>query len=172
LAVVYGIVAQAGGHVELTSAPGRGTAVEIWWPLETGDARPGPQAGSGVPAVTGRILVVDDDEGVRELTRRMLVRCGLEVATARDAASAMRILEDDDQIVLMLADVIMPGTSGPDLAEQARRLRPLLPVLFVSGYPQDIDMLDHAGLDNTAFLEKPFRESQLLDAVRLMLETG
>jgi len=171
LATVYGIVQGAGGRVGLDTLPGRGTTVEIDLPLaeeepviETESPEP-PQAGRGQT-----VLLVEDEPAVRELTGRILAENGYRVIDAADGYRA-RILCDQFQgtIDLLLSDVVMPGMSGRQVAEQLRTLRPALRVLYMSGHAGDV--LDHHGFagEELQLLEKPFDRDRLLASVRAAL---
>jgi two-component system, cell cycle sensor histidine kinase and response regulator CckA len=171
LATVYGIVQGAGGRVWLDTVPGQGTTVEIELPLAeeqsmSGDERP-------APPLTGRgetVLVVEDEAAVRQLTGRILSENGYRVIDAADGYRA-RILCDQFQgeIDLLLSDVVMPGMSGRQVAEQLRSLRPELRVLYMSGHAGDV--LDHHGLagPEMPLLQKPFDTTRLLASVRAAL---
>jgi two-component system, cell cycle sensor histidine kinase and response regulator CckA len=171
LATVYGIVQGAGGRVSLDTLPSRGTTVEVDLPLS--DDEPAPEADTPEPVAIGRgetVLVVEDEQAVRELTGRILTESGYRVIDAPDGYRA-RILCDQFQgtIDLLLSDVVMPGMSGREVAEQLRSLRPSLKVLYMSGHAGDV--LDHHGFarDGLQLLEKPFDRNRLLAGVRAAL---
>jgi two-component system cell cycle sensor histidine kinase/response regulator CckA len=173
LATVYGVVMQAGGQVELDSEPQAGTIVTIVLPAA--DEVPAPAQWGDEPT-RGRgetVLVVEDEEGVRELTGRILRESGYRVMRAKDGRDARALLSEHDGVVdLLVSDVVMPGMSGPQVAEQLKELRPGLKVLFMSGHPEDL--LDHHGVadGSTRLLEKPFDSRALLEAVRDTLGGG
>ena len=171
LATVYGIVHRAGGRVGLDTLPGRGTTVEIDLPLT--DEEPASAAERAEPPLAGAgetVLVVEDEPAVRSLTGRMLAENGYHVIVAADGYRA-RILCDQFQgeIDLLLSDVVMPGMSGREVAEQLRTLRPALRVLYMSGHAGDV--LDHHGFagEELQLLEKPFERDRLLASVRAAL---
>ena len=171
LATVYGIVQGAAGRVSLDTLPSRGTTVEIDLPLS--DEEPTPEADLPALAEAGRgetVLVVEDEKAVRELTGRILAENGYRVIDAADGYRA-RILCDQFQgeIDLLLSDVVMPGMSGRQVAEQLRSLRPSLKVLYMSGHAGDV--LDHHGFagEELQLLEKPFDSNRLLAGVRAAL---
>ena len=171
LATVYGIVQGAGGRVWLDTVPGQGTTVELELPLA--DEQPEPASNGSVSALAGRgetVLVVEDEPAVRELTGRILAENGYRVIDAADGYRA-RILCDQFQgeIDLLLSDVVMPGMSGREVAEQLRTLRPGLRVLYMSGHAGDV--LDHHGFagEQTQLLQKPFDRDRLLAGVRAAL---
>jgi PAS domain S-box-containing protein len=172
LASAYGIVQAAGGQIRLDTLPGRGTTVEIDLPRAEGEAAELPVS-APAPAAGGRgqtVLVVEDEGAVRELTGRILAENGYQVIDAADGYRA-RILCDQFQgeIDLLLSDVVMPGMSGREVAEQLRTLRPALKVLYMSGHAGDV--LDHHGLagEGMPLLEKPFDRGRLLASVRSAL---
>ncbi|UJR85485.1 ATP-binding protein [Sandaracinus amylolyticus] len=169
LATVYGIVRNAGGVVELESAPGRGTRFEIVLPrVEPRDAPHAAPASRVVPrgGRQGRILVAEDRPDVSAVIQRVLTLAGHTVVLAATGAEALEILERGPVPDLLVTDVRMPGMDGPTLAREARRKHPGLGVLFLSGYadkPIDVDSGD-------PLLAKPFTPAALADAVRDLLE--
>ena len=177
LATVYGIVRGAGGRVRLDTLPERGTTVEIELPRaeeepladEEQVSEPPPPA----PPLAGQgetVLLVEDEQAVRELTGRILTENGYRVIDAEDGRRA-RVLYDhlQGEIDLLLSDVVMPGMSGPQVAEELRGLRPDLRVLYMSGHAGDV--LDHHGLagEELPLLAKPFDRNRLLSGVRAAL---
>ncbi len=161
----------AGGRVSLDTLPSRGTTVEIGLPLS--DEEPTPEADPPALVEAGRgetVLVVEDEKAVRELTGRILAENGYRVIDAADGYRA-RILCDQFQgeIDLLLSDVVMPGMSGRQVAEELRSLRPSLKVLYMSGHAGDV--LDHHGFagEELQLLEKPFDSNRLLAGVRAAL---
>jgi two-component system cell cycle sensor histidine kinase/response regulator CckA len=170
LATVYGIVERAGGSIVVSSEPGHGTTFRIMLPAVddevTGSAPEEPlRATEGGGHET--VLVVEDEDGVRELTRRMLSANGYVVLTAASAPEAIEMLERSGaRIDLLLTDVVMPGMSGKDLAERLKAARPGLRTIFMSGYAGDIVASRGALEEGDAFLEKPFTRERLLEHVR------
>jgi CheY-like chemotaxis protein len=176
LATVYGIVEQAGGQVEVKSAPGAGTEFRIHLPRADERAEGQPYGapvelpGAGGPQ-SGTVLVVEDDPRVRGLVRRVLESSGYAVVEACDGASAVALLEDPARkLDLVLTDVVMPGMSGSEVAERVGRLRPGMPVLFMSGYNDDVDLRRQIRETGLPFLPKPFLPDALLAKVRTLLE--
>jgi two-component system, cell cycle sensor histidine kinase and response regulator CckA len=165
LATVYGIVTGAGGHIEIDSRPQEGTTITMHLPIsdsERTDAEVAPAAPDASSGTT--VMVVEDENAIRTLTRRILTRQGYDVIEATDPHDAIaRCAEVTPD--LLLTDVVMPGMSGKDLSERLRELSPDLRVLFMSGYTDNA--LDRYGLDSSGdtLLQKPFNGQQLLAAV-------
>ncbi|HZF94523.1 MAG TPA: PAS domain S-box protein [Allosphingosinicella sp.] len=176
LSQVYGYVKQSGGHVKIYSEIGHGTTVKIYLPRLLADAHADEEAREDVPeAVPGEenILVVEDDDDVRIYTVESLRELGYRVIEAHDGASALRLLErQETPLSLLLTDVVMPGMSGRELADEARALQPDLKVLFTTGYARNA--IVHGGrLDpGVELLPKPFTFEALAAKVRDVLEKG
>ena len=174
LATVYGIVTQAGGYVQIYSEPGHGTSVSALLP-PTDEPAPTARTLAAAPA-PGRgetILLVEDEQILWELSRRILVRNGYQVCPAATAADAVRHASDlTHSVDLLLTDLVMPEMLGNEVAARVRAVRPGLPVLFMSGYAQPI--LDGQGaLDpGVDLLEKPFSEVVMLARVRQVIDGG
>ena len=174
LATVYGIITQAGGHAEITSAPGAGTAFTVFLPAT--DQQPSPTQ-PPAPAATRSaggetILIVEDEEALREVARRILTRNGYHVLTAAHGPEALKIAEHHTgDIHLLLTDVIMPHMLGKELATAIGELSPRTRVLYMSGYAQPV-LASQGTLDpGVTLVEKPFSEPSLLDRVRTVLDT-
>jgi two-component system, cell cycle sensor histidine kinase and response regulator CckA len=172
LATVYGIVKQSGGYVAVESSPGRGTSMRVYLPLTV--AMPLPAAAAPEERNTDgteTILLVEDEDGVRGLTRRILAYAGYTVLVARDADEALRIsAQHDEPVELLLTDVIMSGLSGPRLAETLLALRPSLGVLYMSGYNEDTIVRQGVLRQGVAYLQKPFTPAALKRRVREVLD--
>jgi PAS domain S-box-containing protein len=172
LSTVHGIVHQAGGAIDLASAPGEGTAVAVYLPAADRAALPAaaevaPEAREASPS--GTVLVVEDDPGVRRLTRRALQSAGFRVLEAEGAEQALR-LAAGAQLDLVVTDIVMPGRSGLELADRIAETHPDVPVLFVSGYAEDAAEHRHARVAGRELLAKPFRPQQLVERVRQLLD--
>jgi CheY-like chemotaxis protein/anti-sigma regulatory factor (Ser/Thr protein kinase) len=171
LSVVYGVVDSLGGTIAIESRPGEGTTVEIVLPAAEGsveqpvaqDARPGEGHAE-------RILVVEDRQVVRDLAHDVLVDSGFEVETAANGDEALAISAASGPFDLLLSDVVMPGMSGPELAERLREAQPGLPVLFMSGYTDDVLADEVFARPRTWFLRKPFGGRDLVAAARNALD--
>lgn len=173
LAMVYAIVKQAGGHIELETSRGAGTTVRIFFPRV---ASPAASPLDGTPAVRPNaggetILLVEDEEMVRKVVRRTLLSQGYKVIEATNGAEALRLaLEDPARISLVLTDVMMPVMGGPELARRLWQRFPDLKVVFLSGYAPD-SMSAESGVPPGAILiEKPFAIEKLMSIVRDVLD--
>jgi PAS domain S-box-containing protein len=173
LATVYGVVKQSGGHIFVYSEPGLGTTFKIYLPLVEQDATMEPLETEAAEGVRGSetILVAEDEPMLREVVREALAGEGYRVLLARDAAEALQTADEHQgEIHLLLSDVVMPGFTGVDVAEQLRPTRPRMKVLFISGYA-DAPMLQWGRIGvRPAFLGKPFGSGQLLRKVRAVLD--
>jgi PAS domain S-box-containing protein len=169
LSTVYAVVTECGGDVELVSAPGVGTTVRIRLPLVRAEPEVPVVHHDPVDARAGeRVLVVEDQDAVLELTRRVLVTHGYEVHTAPSGDAAVTLLDDDAFVVdLVLTDVMMPGMLGNELAQHVRDRRPGTKVLYMSGYA-DASVTDDP--ESGGVVTKPFTPGQLLARVRDILD--
>jgi signal transduction histidine kinase/ActR/RegA family two-component response regulator len=171
LSIVYGIVEQNGGTIRVDSAPGRGTSFHISLPRVNEPVAPhGHAEQATAPHGHETILVVEDDEDVRDFVQFVLVRAGYRVLGAEDGVRALQVAEASQcTIDLLLSDLVMPRLNGHDLAARLTSLRPTLKVMHMSGYPGIGERPNQASRD-TAFLQKPFSAEQLLRAVRAALD--
>ena len=174
LATVYGIVKQNGGFINAYSEPGQGTTFKIFLPRMTGRADESDEAGPfEIPSGTGTILVVEDEEMIREMTATMLERSGYQVLTARTPTEALSLCwSDERKIDLLLTDVVMPGMSGKELADKLERMRPGIRVLFMSGYTSNV--IVHRGVleEGVNFIPKPFSIEELCRKVGELIGNG
>jgi PAS domain S-box-containing protein len=171
LAMVHGIVAQNGGHIEVESAPGQGTTFDVFLPRAAAAAAvpaPAPTPAAPAPAGETTILVVEDDPLVRSVSVRALRGAGYQVLVAASGAEATALAAHAGRIDLVLSDVVMPGMSGPEVVSELRRTRPGLRALFVSGYPQDAVAQRGVLEVGTELLAKPFTSAALLERVRML----
>jgi two-component system, cell cycle sensor histidine kinase and response regulator CckA len=174
LSTVYGIVKQSGGYVWAESEEGRGSVFRVYLPrvnAEPERAEPQPEPAAAPAQAGGVVLLVEDEEGVRSLSRRILERRGYTVLAARNAAQARELFAGNgSRVDLLLTDVVMPHESGRELAEALLPLQPDLRVVFMSGYTDDA-LIRHGVLeDRFRLLEKPFAPEGLVRMVREALE--
>jgi CheY-like chemotaxis protein len=170
LATVYGIVQQSGGHVRVHSELGRGTTFRIYLP-QAGDAGAGVAADAPIdtaPKGSETVLLVEDDQAVRELAREVLEESGYQVFAARDGEEAIAICANGRAIDLLITDIVMPGMSGRAVAAAVRDLRPGTRVICMSGYTEhaDLGLLEGA----MTFMQKPFSADTMIRAVRKALD--
>jgi CheY-like chemotaxis protein len=171
LATVYGIVQQSGGSIWVESEPGKGTTFEVYFPRELSANETAGRAPPLTARVAGSetILVVEDEETVRNLARRILGRAGYTVLAAASGSEALLVCERHPGAVhLMLTDIVMPQMNGKDLAERLVKLYPTLRVVYMSGYTDDAigRVLD----PGTHFIAKPFNAADLTRMVREVLD--
>ncbi len=164
LSTVYGIVQQSGGSVWIDSGARQGTRVHLFFPLEDTVPKPPPRRPHLTPSFVRRdaVLVVEDDDAVRNLACRVLQRRGYRVHVAKDGDEGLEAWQRmKHEIALVISDVMMPGVSGLDLAREIRKSRPRMPVIFMSGFVHE-SLETTEGLDPLPFfLEKPFTVASL-----------
>ncbi|MEQ1641607.1 MAG: ATP-binding protein, partial [Novosphingobium sp.] len=140
LSTVYGIVKQSGGFIFATSEVGRGTTMSVYLPVDHGS--PAIKSAVSEPAVVaqwsggGRVLLVEDEDMVRAVAERALARAGYTVTTASDGDEGLEIVANGAEFDIIVSDVVMPAMDGPSMVREIRKLRPSLPVLFMSGYAE------------------------------------
>jgi CheY-like chemotaxis protein len=175
LATVYGIVRQTGGGISVESEPGQGSTFRIYLPRESAPVDLSRISQTPVEKTDNfeTVLVVEDEEIVRELVCEVLEDQGYDVLCARDGMEALHLAEGfDGAIHLLVTDVIMPQMNGHELAQKLSRLRPDMKVLYVSGY-SDNDIGDHGTLDpRYELLEKPFTPQTLARKIREVIREG
>jgi PAS domain S-box-containing protein len=173
LSTVYGIIKQSGGHVTVYSEIGVGTSFKVYLPrAERVIEKVKGQSGiRNLRRGTETILLAEDEEGVRALTRHVLVGCGYTVLEAADGDDAVRVAAGyAGTIHLLITDVVMPGTGGRAMAEQICELYPEMRVLFVSGYTDDAVIRHGVLREGVNFLQKPFSPMMLSFKVREVLD--
>ena len=160
---MWGIVAQAGGRIELDSSLGAGSTFHVLWPRA--DAPPRTQ----LPPLRNHgqvhVLVVEDDAANRDLATRILRHAGFQVIAAADGESALVLAAKADKLDVLLTDVMLPGLSGSQLAERMRQMRSGFRTVFMSGFTGDEPLLDGMHRDRARFLQKPYSSDQLVRAV-------
>lgn len=175
LSTVFGIVTTCGGGIDVWSQVGHGTTFDLYFPratpqttaTSTDSPQAQPRQGSEI------ILLVEDDNGVRDLVRRELLKTGYQVIEAKNGVEAcLTATQQSYHVDLLLTDVVMPGMNGRELAEHLAVIKPNLRVLFMSGYLDDISV--NSGMDphRTTFLQKPFTPDLLLRTVRALLDSS
>lgn len=174
LSTVYGIVKRHNGWIEVSSGLKHGTSFQIYFPASTkGRELAGEQAGPvTVPGGTERILVVEDEPAVRQLTCRLLRRYGYEIFEAESGAAALAVWNEHwQQIDLLLTDLVMPGgLSGRELAQLCKAQKSELKVIYTSGYSTDFESLESSLQEDFHFLPKPYQFSNLARLVRECLD--
>ena len=179
LATVYGIIKQSGGYICPLSTVGKGTTFQIYLPALKAEDIPAPvemtqaerQASRPVDiSGRGRILLIEDEDGVRAITATQLRKRGYEVSEACDGEEAMEVLEDNPGAFdLVISDVVMPGMDGPTLIREAKELLGHARVIFISGYAER-DLAKQLDDDRAvSFLAKPFTSRQLAERVKMEL---
>lgn len=169
LAVVHGVVSRWSGHVDVASGVGEGTSFRIALPLSNEPLSQRAKA-SEHPADkgSGTILLVEDEKSVRRLVAKVLKAQGYEVLQADNGQAATQLAEKC-RYDFLLTDIVMPGMGGRELADQLRRKRPELPVLFMSGYSGEATDLNVPGVGPVSFLKKPFSSRELPLRVRELM---
>jgi CheY-like chemotaxis protein len=175
LSMIYGFVKQSGGHVKIYSEIGVGTVVKMYLPRLVDGAPVASTAPASVNvAINDRreevVLVVEDDELVREYSTGLFHELGFDTLEARDAASALKIIEGGSRIDLLFTDVGLPGgTNGRQLADEVHRRRPEIKVLFTTGYTRNA-IVHNGTLDHgVELITKPFTFEALLRKIREIL---
>jgi two-component system cell cycle sensor histidine kinase/response regulator CckA len=177
LAIVYGVVKQTGGWITSRSEPGKGTSFDLYFPQVHAATREAVTESAArkvsASAISGTetILLVEDQEGIRELAREYLRQKGYTVLDAADGNEGLRVAaEYKNPIHLLLTDVVMPNVGGQELAKRLAQERGQIKVLFMSGYPDhatwDADLPD----DTAAVLQKPFTLESLARKIRALLD--
>ncbi|MBB3346239.1 PAS domain S-box protein [Sphingomonas sp. BK069] len=169
LAQVFGFAKQSGGGVRIDTRPGEGTRVSVYLPRATmapSEAPVSEPRGAGGSVARRRVLVLDDEDRVREITADALRDAGCGVVEAADGAAALDALDADPAIEAVVADVAMPVMTGVEFAHRARQRRPTLPVLFVTGYA-DADEL--ADVPAPQVIRKPYTRAQLVERLAALL---
>jgi two-component system cell cycle sensor histidine kinase/response regulator CckA len=177
LSTVYGVVKQSGGFIFANSEVGKGTRFSVYFPVyhvAPGEAvlpAPALQEQTSQWAGGGRILLVEDEDPVRMVAERALVRAGYTVTTARDGEEGLEKVVQGNEFDLILSDVVMPSMDGPTMAREIRKLAPAMPVLFMSGYAEE-QLRREIDIANVHFLPKPFSVQNISDKVGAVLGAG
>jgi two-component system, cell cycle sensor histidine kinase and response regulator CckA len=170
LSTVYGIIKQSGGFIFADSKVGEGTRFVIYLPVHREEAgaaksRRVEKAKANELWGSGTVLLVEDEPMVRTVAERALTRHGYQVITADNGEAALDVLGKGEPIDLLISDVVMPGMDGPAMVREARKSRPELKVLFMSGYAEE-QLRKSIDIDNVNFLPKPFSVTELAEAAR------
>jgi len=173
LSTVYGIVKQTGGSIWVDSDIGKGTTFTIYLPRVEAEVQQYQLRRSSVPVRgTETILIVEDEDALRDLARRFMELAGYRVLTAAGGVEAVQLLERlDGPVHLMLTDVVMPGISGPELAALVADSHPHMKVLFTSGYTDDAVLIRGILDQMTNFIKKPYEVATLTAKVREVLDS-
>jgi len=173
LSMVYGFVKQSGGHLKLYSEPGHGTTVKIYLPRAPldGSTMTPDQTGDQASQGTETILVVEDDDAVRQYVTTQLETLGYRAISASNGADALALLKSGVAADMLFTDIVLPGgMNGRQLADAAHAIQPDLPVLFTSGYTENA-VIHHGRLDpGVELLNKPYRRQELARKVRKVLD--
>lgn len=171
LSTVYGIVKQSGGDIQVESRPGEGAVFTIYLPLVKEGAPSGRKEPVAAPARPGKgvVLLVEDDEPMRRVTKRMLSGAGYEVAEAADGKAALQVLAGGAPVALIITDLIMPEMDGIELSKEVLRKYPGAKILFISGYADREENLADVLGPETAYLSKPFSPDALLNKIGELL---
>ncbi len=174
LSTVYGIVKQNNGFIEIVTKPNKGTTFKIYWPIvektahEHKEAKPKEEIATG----QGNVLVVEDDESVREFMKDILIHSGYQVFTAQNGKQGMEHLNQIKQnLDLVITDMVMPEMNGNELADYIHQKHPKTKILFTSGYSDTNILQKELNHQGTLFLQKPFTIVEFTQAVKKILET-
>jgi two-component system cell cycle sensor histidine kinase/response regulator CckA len=170
LSTVYGIVKQSGGFIFADSKVGEGTRFVIYLPVHREEAgaattRKADKAKKDELWGSGTVLLVEDEPMVRSVAERALARHGYTVITADNGEDALEVIARGEPIDLLISDVVMPGMDGPTMVREARKSRPDLKILFMSGYAEE-QLRNSINIENVNFLPKPFSVVELAEATR------
>jgi PAS domain S-box-containing protein len=174
LSMVYGFVKQSGGDIHIESSVGAGTTVCLYLPRATSEENSQPDSAAleaEQHSLEETIMVVEDDEDVRQFAVDCLVELGYNVLQSAGGPPALSLLQEQTQDVqLLVTDVVMPDLSGRQLAEAVHEIKPGLPILYISGYPRDVILQDGRVKDGVELLSKPFTQQALAAKVRELLD--
>jgi signal transduction histidine kinase/CheY-like chemotaxis protein len=170
LATVYGVVKQSGGCIWVESEPARGTRFEVYLPVvqEAVDRPSQESAPKNGAQHTGAVLIVEDEEAVRELAAEFMKSAGYQVLTARDGLEALEVAKQAGPIRVLVTDIVMPNMRGPQLAKVLKASRKNLKIIYMSGY-LEFHKADDEFLEGSYFLQKPFSRDSLVSKVNEVL---
>lgn len=172
LSMVYGFVKQSGGNVTIYSAEGSGTTINLCFPRADGVAYEDENFTDRpkLPVGTENILVVEDDDRLRERTASALRTLGYWVTTAHDGHSALGRITEDGIPDMVLTDIVMPGLDGPGLVRELSSTHPTLKIMLMTGYAEASTLLEEAMTNGAPIIHKPFTRRQMADGVRKLLD--
>ncbi len=179
LSTVYGIIRQSGGHIQVENVPaseglGAGTCFAIYLPVHHGapageDRRDEADEPARAWSGGGRVLLVEDEDMVRAVAVRALERAGYSVTARADGEDGLADIANGGEFDLIVSDVVMPGMDGPAMARAIRKLRPEIPILFMSGYAEET-LRSEIDIDNMYFIAKPFSVEQISQKVGSVMQ--
>jgi two-component system, NtrC family, sensor kinase len=173
LSQVYGFMKQSEGHIKIYSEPGEGTTIKLYLPRRDGDEAAN-SADDSESSDRGRgetILIVEDDDGVRQYASEILRDLNYQIIEAKDSATALRLLDADKKFDLLLTDVVLPGKNGRELANEVGSRRPDVKIIFMTGYSRNA-IVHHGRLDaGTELIPKPLIERVLARKIRQVLDS-
>jgi CheY-like chemotaxis protein len=173
LATIYGIVRQAGGHIWLSSEPGRGSTFKLYFPVDEAAIEEPAEATAAPRSGTETLLVVEDEPAVREMTTAMLERAGYRVIAVADGQSAVDVVAARGEAIdVLVTDVVMPVMSGIELAEIVVERLPTIGIVLLSGYTAETLDLARVRTHGAIFVTKPVASHVLLDAVLRAIPAG
>jgi signal transduction histidine kinase/CheY-like chemotaxis protein len=173
LSQVYGFMKQSDGHVKIYSEPGEGTTIKLYFPRREGDeaAVSGDDQAGSERGRDETVLIVEDDDGVRQYASEILRDLNYQVIEAKDSATALRLLDANKNFDLLLTDVVLPGKNGRELATEVERRRPGTKIIFMTGYSRNA-IVHHGRLDpGTELIQKPLIERVLARKIRQVLDS-
>ena len=173
LASVYGVVQQSGGWVSFRSQLGHGSSFSIYLPEAGVESTTAQPTAASQARATETILVVEDEDEIRDMVREYLERKGYTVVAANNGSEALQVAQRyKGSIHLLLTDVVMPQVGGHELAQQIKGMRPRIKILFTSGYPEHTALNEKVGDQSAAILQKPYPLHTLASRIRQMLDTA
>jgi two-component system, cell cycle sensor histidine kinase and response regulator CckA len=174
LSIVQGVVKECGGAIRVLSSPGAGARFMVYLPASAQPAESGEPEHPEIPVARGSetVLVVEDDAAVGRLMAKVLKQQGYKVLTAGNGEEALHVLDSKaPNVRLVLTDIVMPRMGGHELARRIRAWRPALPIIFVSGYTEEVLSRRHALDPGMSFLRKPLHPAELASRVREVLDS-
>jgi two-component system cell cycle sensor histidine kinase/response regulator CckA len=174
LSMVHGIVSQHGGYIRCYSEPGRGSSFRVYFPVSSRELASDPTQTREMPAFGAEtVLLVDDDERIREMGRQMIEMGGYSVLIARNGEEALEVwAAQKEEISLIILDLIMPGMGGNRCLQELLRMDSDVKVLFASGYSSNGLTHDQKGTGARGFISKPYDTKEILGAIRKVLDKG